>query len=63
MATVANQRPDLFALVKCGVPVTDMLRFKQFTNGRAWSSEYGDSEEEGVAEKILQWSPLHNVKA
>lgn len=63
MATVANQRPDLFALVQCNVPVTDMLRFPHFTGGRAWKGEYGDAEEEGGASKILEWSPLHNVKA
>ena len=63
MATVANQRPDLFALVQCNVPVTDMLRFQKFTGGRAWKGEYGDTEEEDGAAKILEWSPLHNVKA
>lgn len=63
MATVANQRPDLFALVQCNVPVTDMLRFQHFTTGRAWQNEYGSSEEQGGAEKLLKWSPLHNIKA
>ena len=62
MATVANQRPDLFALIQCNVPVTDMLRFQKFTTGRSWQGEYGTSTEEGGAEKILKWSPLHNVK-
>jgi len=40
-----------------------MLRFSKFTGGRAWKGEYGDAEEEGEAAKILEWSPLHNVKA
>lgn len=27
VSVVTNQRPDLFALVNCRVPVTDMLRY------------------------------------
>ena len=63
MATVANQRPDLFALVQCNVPVTDMLRFHKFTGGRAWKGEYGTSEDNDDVSKLLDWSPLHNIKA
>jgi prolyl oligopeptidase len=63
VATVANQRPDLFALVQCNVPVTDMTRYHKFTAGRSWESEYGSTARDGEVEKILKWSPLHNVKA
>lgn len=34
VATVANQRPDLFACVLCDVPVTDIARFHKVSSGR-----------------------------
>jgi len=56
------QRPDLFAAVVLKVGVLDMLRFREFTVGKAWEAEYGsvDSPEEFKA--LLAYSPVHNVK-
>ena len=56
------QRPDLFSVVDCGVPVTDMLRFHKFTIGWAWVPEYGSSENKEQFETLIQYSPVHNVK-
>jgi prolyl oligopeptidase len=56
------QRPDLFSVVDCGVPVTDMLRFHKFTIGWAWVPEYGSSENEKQFQTLIQYSPVHNVK-
>jgi len=56
------QRPDLFTVVDCGVPVTDMLRFHKFTIGWAWVPEYGSSENKEEFETLIQYSPVHNVK-
>lgn len=63
VSVVANQRPDLFALVNCRVPVTDMLRYQKFTAGIKWADEYGNSENEGTVDYLLKYSPLHNIKA
>jgi prolyl oligopeptidase len=63
VSVVANQRPDLFALVQCRVPVTDMLRYQIFTAGKAWVEEYGSSDVKGAVDYLLKYSPLHNVKA
>lgn len=63
VSVVANQRPDLFALVQCRVPVTDMLRYQKFTAGSAWIDEYGSSDDKGTVDYLLKYSPLHNVKA
>lgn len=64
MAVVANQRPDLFRLIKIKVAVTDMVRFPKFTNGKAWNPEYGNPEtiEQGAGDYLMKYSPYHNVK-
>ena len=62
MSVVSNQRPDLFALAKIGVPVTDMLRYQKFTAGSKWVDEYGSSDDAGTVDYLLKYSPLHNIK-
>jgi prolyl oligopeptidase len=43
------------------VGVLDGLRFKRFTIGHAWVSDYGDIDVEEEFNWIVKWSPLHNV--
>lgn len=62
VSVVANQRPELFALVQCRVPVTDMLRYQKFTTGSAWIDEYGSSDDKGVVDYLLKYSPYNNIK-
>jgi prolyl oligopeptidase len=40
-----------------------MLRFHRFTIGRAWTPEYGCSENEPDFAWLRRYSPLHNVRA
>jgi prolyl oligopeptidase len=61
VTAVANQRPDLFAGVIGQVPVTDMLRYQLFTGGYMWADEYGNANE-GAADYLMKYSPLHTVK-
>jgi prolyl oligopeptidase len=56
------QRPDLFAAAVLKVGVLDMLRFRKFTVGRAWESEYGSVDNPGELQALLAYSPVQNVK-
>jgi prolyl oligopeptidase len=62
VAATELQRPDLFAAAVPAVGVLDMLRFREFTIGKAWESDYGSvlNAEEFAA--LRAYSPLHNVK-
>jgi prolyl oligopeptidase len=63
VSVVSQQRPELYAAVVSGVPVTDMLRFDRFTGGRAWIPEYGSPRNPQQFQNLLRYSPYHNVKA
>ena len=62
VGAVMEQRPDLFAVALPAVGVMDMLRYDQFTGGRAWVTEYGSAQNPSQLQTLLKYSPLHNIK-
>lgn len=57
-----TQRPDLFRVALPAVGVLDMLRYHQFTIGRAWATDYGLSEMKEGFDYLYKYSPLQNIK-
>ena len=56
------QRPELFGAALPAVGVLDMLRFREFTIGWAWESDYGTVKDATEFKAIHAYSPLHNIK-
>ena len=57
-----TQRPDIAKVCIPTVGVLDMLRYHLFTIGRAWSVDYGLSENKDEFNCLYKYSPVHNVK-
>jgi prolyl oligopeptidase len=57
-----EQRPDLFAAAVPQVGVMDMLRFREFTVGKGWESDYGSVDNAAEFHAMLSYSPVQNVK-
>ena len=63
VGAILTQRPDLFSAALPAVGVLDMLRYHTpSANARAWSSDYGVSENKDEFEALYAYSPLHNTK-
>ncbi len=63
VGAVEEQRPDLFAAAVPQVGVMDMLRFRDFTVGKGWESDYGSVDNPDEFKALLAYSPLQNLKA
>ena len=61
VSVCALQKPDIFQVVDCSVPVADMLRYHKFTIGWAWVPEYGSSDDPDQFKFLYNYSPVHNV--
>lgn len=57
-----TQHPELFGAAVPEVGVLDMLRFHKFTIGWAWTSDFGDPDDEAQYAWLRAYSPLHAVR-
>lgn len=63
VAATAMRRPELFSAAIPGVGVLDMIRFRDFTIGWAWESDYGSVKNADEFATLYGYSPLHNLKS
>ncbi len=63
IGAVEEQRPELFAAAVPQVGVMDMLRFREFTLGKGWESDYGSVDDPREFQALRRYSPYHNVRA
>ena len=56
------QRPDLFAVVLCHVPLLDMVRYHLFGSGKTWISEYGSADDAEQFKWLYAYSPYHHLR-
>ncbi|KAI0758635.1 prolyl oligopeptidase family-domain-containing protein [Trametes elegans] len=62
VAACVNRAPEgLLGAAVADVGVLDLLKFADFTIGRAWTSDYGDPHNPHDFDFIYPISPLHNV--
>ena len=63
MGAMITQRPDLFRVVICAVPLLDMLRYQNFQIAKLWIPEYGSADDPKQFNWLYAYSPYHHVKA
>ncbi|MEO8586632.1 MAG: prolyl oligopeptidase family serine peptidase [Acidobacteriota bacterium] len=63
LGALITQRPELFRVALCAVPLLDMARYHLFGSGKTWISEYGSADDAAQFKALLAYSPYHHVKA
>ncbi len=61
VGAVTVQRPELFRVVNCAVPLLDMLTYHRFDYAKVWAEEYGSSDDPEQFKYLHAYSPYHNV--
>jgi prolyl oligopeptidase len=62
VGAAVTQRPDLFRVVVCMVPMLDMLRYHLFDNAHVWQDEYGTADDPDDFAALARYSPYHQVR-
>jgi prolyl oligopeptidase len=58
-----TQRPELYRVALCGVPLLDMVRYERFGSGKTWTEEYGSADDADDFRALFAYSPYHHVTA
>lgn len=58
-----TQRPDLFRVALCQVPLMDMVRYHLFGSGKTWIEEYGWADDPDDFRALIGYSPYHRVRS
>ncbi len=61
VGAAVTQRPDLFRVALCGVPLLDMVRYHLVGSGKTWIEEYGVSDDADDFRALFAYSPYHHV--
>jgi prolyl oligopeptidase len=61
MGAAITQRPDLFSVVLCGVPLLDMIRYHLVGASKPWISEYGSADDPEQFRALYAYSPYHHI--
>ncbi len=56
-----TQRPHLFRVALCAVPLLDMLRYQLFGSGKTWVDEFGSADDAAAFAALHAYSPYHRV--
>jgi len=62
VGAVTVQRPELFKVVLCAVPLLDMVTYHQHGLANIWAEEYGSSDDVEQFKYLHAYSPYHNIK-
>lgn len=57
-----TQRPELFQVAICEVPLLDMLRYHRFGFANIWSDEYGNADDPEQFQYLYRYSPYHCIR-
>jgi prolyl oligopeptidase len=61
LGAAITQRPDLYKVALCGVPLLDMLRYHLVGAGKTWIEELGTPDDADDFKTLLAYSPYHHV--
>ena len=61
VGTALTQRPELYKVVMCGVPLLDMLRYHLYGSGKTWVPEYGSAEDPEQFNALWAYSPYRRA--
>ncbi len=62
VGAVTVQRPELFKVVLCAVPLLDMVTYHQHGLANIWAEEYGSSDDPEQFKYLQAYSPYHNIR-